>query len=50
MYQLEIVVHWDHRPAGSLRIIGTVDDGGLRALKPLADDFILTADGILVDE
>jgi hypothetical protein len=49
-YQLEVVVHWDHRPAGALRVIGSVDRGGLRALRPLTDDFIRAADGNFVDE
>ena len=49
-YQLEVVVHWDDRPGGSLRVLGSVDDGGLRALKPLGEVFILAPDGTFVGE
>jgi len=49
-YQLEVVVHWDDRPGGALRVLGAVDDGGRRALKPVTDDFILAADGTFVGE
>jgi hypothetical protein len=44
-YQLEIEVFWDHRPGGAVRVLGAVDDGGLRAFKPLLEDFILAPDG-----
>jgi len=49
-YQLEVVVHWDHRPGGALRVIGSIDDRRLSALKPLTDDFILAADGTFIGE
>jgi hypothetical protein len=49
-YQLEVLVHWDDRPGGALRVLGSVDDGGSRALKPLTDDFILAPDGTFVGE
>ena len=49
-YQLEVKVHWDDRPGGVLRVLGTIDDGGWRALKPLCDDFLLAPDGRFVGE
>jgi len=49
-YQIEVEVHWDHRPGGALRVLGCVDDGGWRALKPLSGDFILAPDGTFVGE
>ena len=49
-YQVEVEVHWDHQPGGALRVLGSVDDGGWRALKPLTDDFILAPDGTFVGE
>lgn len=49
-YQVEVEVHWDHRSGGALRVLGSVDDGGRRALKPLTDDFILAPDGTFVGE
>ncbi len=49
-YQAEVEVHWDGRPGGALRVLGSIDDGGLRAFKPLCDDFILGSDGRFVGE
>ncbi len=34
-YQVETPFQWDARPAGAVRIIVSVDDGGLRAFAPL---------------
>jgi len=34
----------------TLRVMGSVDDGGWRALSPLTDSFILAPDGSFVDE
>jgi hypothetical protein len=31
-------------------ILGSIDDGGWRALRPLCDDFILAPDGRFVGE
>jgi len=45
VYQIEVAVHWDHRPGGAIRVLGAVDDGGWRALVPVTDDFILAPDG-----
>jgi len=47
-YEVEVTVHWDGRPGGALRVVGSIDDGGWRALRPLCDDFILAADGRFV--
>lgn len=40
-YQVEICVMWDERPEGPLRVIGSIDDGGLRAFLPLCEDFVV---------
>lgn len=32
---------WDHREGGAIRVLGTVDDGGWRAFRPLTEDFIV---------
>jgi hypothetical protein len=39
-YQIEIQVFWDDRINGDLRVIGSIDDGKLRAFFPLTLDFI----------
>jgi len=49
-YQVEVKVFWDGRPGGALRVVGSIDDGSWRALRPLCDDFILAPDGRLVRE
>ena len=49
-YQVEVEVFWDGRPGGALRVRGSIDDGGRRALRPLSDDFILAPDGHFVGE
>ena len=41
---------WDGKKDGNLRIIGAIDDGGLRAFIRLTEDFILTPDGSFVGE
>lgn len=49
-YQVDIIVVWDAEPEGAIRVIGSVDDGGLRAFRPLTDSFILSAAGGLAGE
>lgn len=47
-YCIELQANWDHHVGGDLRVIGSIDDGGWRAFKPLSDDFIMRPDGTLV--
>lgn len=47
-YQLEFQILWDDRPDGNLRVIGSIDDGGVRAFFPLTESIIMTPDGSLV--
>lgn len=49
-YQLEFQAVWDDKPGGDLRVMGAIDDGGLRAFFPLQEDFILTPHGRFVGE
>jgi hypothetical protein len=49
-YQLEVEVHWDGRPGGAVHVLGSIDDGGWRAFRPLSDDFILAPDGRFIGE
>jgi hypothetical protein len=50
-YQVEVQVFWDDKPGGSLRILGCIDDGSLRAASsPLCDDFIMSLEGSLIGE
>lgn len=49
-YQLEISAVWDDEPDQDLRVIVSIDDGGLRAFCPLGSSFILAPDGSFVGE
>ncbi len=49
-YQLEFLAVWDDRQEANLRVIGSIDDGGVRAFFPLTDGFIMAPDGSLVGE
>lgn len=49
-YQLEVDATWDGEADGNLRVMGSIDDGGLSAFVPLTDDFIIAPDGSFVGE
>jgi hypothetical protein len=49
-YQVEIQVVWDGRPDDAVRVLGAIDDGGVRAFFPVCDSFILGRDGTFVGE
>lgn len=36
-YQVEVQFFWDDQPGNTIRIMGSVDDGGVRAFLPLTD-------------
>lgn len=49
-WQLEFQVLWDDEPSGNIRVVGTIDDGGLRAFVPLTDAFVKSPSGAFVGE
>ena len=49
-YQIEVQFFWDGKADGNLRVMGSIDDGGLRAFMPLCDSFIIAPDGRFVGE
>ena len=49
-YQVEVMVSWDGAVGGTIRVIGCIDNGGLRALAPLSRDFLLAPDGRFLRE
>ncbi len=49
-YQLEFQAVLDDSKKKDLRVIGAIDDGGLRAFVPLTEDFIITTEGKYVGE
>jgi hypothetical protein len=40
-YQIEIEPIWDALPGGAIRVLGAIDDGGLRAVVPITHDFLV---------
>jgi hypothetical protein len=49
-YQVEIISVWDDRPGGNVRVMGSIDDGGWRAILPVTRSFIKHAAGGFVGE
>jgi hypothetical protein len=49
-YQIEIQALWDDTSRRTIRVLGAIDDGGLRALVPLCRDFIVAPDGSFIGE
>ena len=50
VYQIEVEVRWDDKPRSNVRVLGAIDDGGLRAFAPLCEDFIMAPDDSFVGE
>ena len=49
-YQLEFQATMDDSGKGDLRVMGAIDDRGVRAYAPLTEDFIITPQGKFVGE
>jgi hypothetical protein len=49
-YQIEIQVLWDDKQRQNLRVLGGIDDGGLRAFLPLCEDFVMAPDGTILGD
>ena len=49
-YRVEIEAIWDIARKKDVRVIVSVDDGGWRALRPLAQSFVMHPDGSFVEE
>lgn len=41
VYQVEIQFFWDDQPGNTIRIMGSIDDGGIRAFLPLTDSVLI---------
>jgi hypothetical protein len=47
-YQVEVNAYWDDEAGGTIRVIGSIDDGGFRSsFSPLTDGFLVSADGMV---
>ena len=49
-WQLEFQFYWDSEPGGAVRVMGSIDDGGIRAYFPVTDSFIKDANGAYIGE
>ena len=49
-YQIEVQGLWDDRDQTNLRVMVSVDDGGLGAFAPVTEDFIVAPDGSFIGE
>ena len=49
-WQVEVEVFWDDEPDGDVRVMVSIDDGGLRAFVPMTADFIKSPSGQFVGE
>jgi len=49
-YQLEVQYLWDHKPNGSVRVVVSIDDGGIRAFVPVTASFIVSSSGRFIGE
>lgn len=49
-YQVEAYAVWDDKKKKHLRVIVAIDYGGISALHPQTDDFILAPNGVFVGE
>lgn len=49
-YQVETEAFWDSKKNGNIRVVVSVDDGGLASFQPLALDFIIAPDGSFTGE
>ena len=49
-YNLEFQAFIDEPSKRTLRVLGSIDDGGIRAFIPLSEDFIIAPDGSFIGE
>ncbi len=49
-YHVVTEAFMDDASTGNLRVMAHVDDGGLRAFKPISAGFVVSPDGVFVDE
>jgi len=40
-YQVEIQFFWDYKPGQTIRVMDSIDDGGIRAFVPLCDSLLI---------
>lgn len=48
-YHLELEGFWDDDAHDDLRVVASIDDGGLRAFLPFTDSFTISSTGAITD-
>jgi hypothetical protein len=48
-YHVELEAFWDDREGRQLRVVASIDDGGLRALLPFTESFSISPSGEVTD-
>ena len=48
-YHLQLEGFFDDAESGDLRVVTSIDDGGLRTVWPITDSFTITADGRITE-
>jgi hypothetical protein len=41
-YQVQVQFFWDDKPKGVVRVVGSIDDGGIRAFVPLTETVLVS--------
>ena len=49
VYHVELEAFWDDDDHTDLRVVASIDDGGLRALLPFTDSFTISPSGLITD-
>lgn len=45
VYFVEIQILWDGKPGKTIRVVGDIDDGGLRGIVPITDSILVDQGG-----
>ena len=48
-YHVELEGFWDDKEHGDLRVVASIDDGGLRVFLPLTDAFTISPSGSITE-
>jgi hypothetical protein len=48
-YHVELEAFWDNKEERQLRVVASIDDGGLRAFLPFTESFSIAPSGVVTD-
>ena len=49
VYHVELEAYWDDDSHSDLRVVASIDDGGMRLLLPFTDSFTISPSGLITD-